>query len=176
MPNNVELISASYDNGLLTYNQSGIDFNNDGNPDAYGTGFFAPGPAVGAKVFHLKVPSFTEGALNIYLTPHNNLLQAASNPSAGPAYRLQNVESGVELRPAYGQVVTGESPIVQVGDELLITVSPDNKTLTIVTPSITVSSEYPSTVSPAYLLVLFAANYASLIPNLEVHCTAEPQT
>lgn len=177
LPNNVELINASYDNGLLTYNQSDIDFNNDGNPDAYATGFFAPDPAVGGKVFHLKVPSFTEGALNIYFTTNSDLPTVTGGAPTGPAAIMSVVEGGIGLHSVDSGYINGIDPLLQTGDELLVTVSPDNKTLSITTPQTVLSVEYPTPVDPAYLMIIFATNAgAEYVPNLEVHCTVDPQT
>ena len=177
LPSNVELINASYDNGLLTYNQSDIDFNNDGNPDAYATGFFAPDPAVGGKVFHLKVPSFTEGALNIYFTTNSDLPTVTGGAPTGPAAIMSVVEGGIGLHSVDSGYINGIDPLLQTGDELLVTVSPDNKTLSITTPQTVLSVEYPTPVDPAYLMIIFATNAgAEYVPNLEVHYTVDPQT
>lgn len=171
LPEDVELIEATYNNGLLTYSQVPIDLYNDGNPSTYATGFFAPNPSSYGKVFHLKVPEMTQGALNIYLASNNSLIAVTVGGLTGPAARMTVVEGGIGLYAVDGGYINGISPLLQTGDELQITVSPDNKTLSIFTPQTVFSLEHPTPVDPAYLMILFTANGTSTIPNLEVYST-----
>ena len=119
----------------------------------------------------------TQGELNIYLTSNDSLIAVTLGGLAGPEARMSVVEGGIGLYSVDSGYIDGVSPLLQTGDELLVTVSPDNKTLSITTPQTVLSMEYPTPVDPAYLMVLFATNAgAQYVPNLEVHCTFEPQS